>query len=217
MSFIERIASSAADGRRLAARDGKSAMNDIAWCPDGTRRVTANYGSSAIVWDAATGARLFTLEGHSGPVLKAGFSPDGGRIVTASDDYTAGLWDARTGALLASLEGHGARLRAASFSPDGARILTASMDGRALVWDGETGALLASLDGHGAQLYAAAWSPDGARVVTAGQDGRAIIWDTHLETRAPGEIADLVRRRVPWRLEGGRLLRAAPTETGATP
>jgi WD40 repeat protein/serine/threonine protein kinase len=196
----------------LAGHQGR--VLDVAFSADGSRVLTASGDCTARVWDAASGAVLLRLEGHPEELRSAAFSPDGTRIATASEDHTAGLWDARTGALIASLEGHSAQVRKAAWSPDGARILTFSADGRALVWDGATGALLAALEGHTAQLYAAEWSPDGARALTAGQDGRTIIWDVHLETRTPREIADLVRRRVPWRLDGGRLVRATP---GAEP
>jgi hypothetical protein len=44
------------------------------------------------MWDAATGAALVTLRGHSRVVSSTAFSPDGNRVVTASFDKTARVW-----------------------------------------------------------------------------------------------------------------------------
>jgi WD40 repeat protein len=47
---------------------------------------------TARLWDAASGKKLLTLEGHTDGVRSAAFSPDGTRVVTASDDDTAKIW-----------------------------------------------------------------------------------------------------------------------------
>jgi WD40 repeat protein len=71
------------------------------------------------LWDAATGAALQTLEGHSGSVRSVAFSPDGKQVVSGSSDMTVRLWDAATGAALQRLEGHSDSVRSVAFSPDG--------------------------------------------------------------------------------------------------
>jgi WD40 repeat protein len=86
------------------------------------------------VWDAHSGAEVFTLKGHTGWVLSASFSPDGSRVVTGSWDGTARVWDAKTGAEVLTLKGHN-YVNSASFSPDGSRIVTGSNDSTAKVWD----------------------------------------------------------------------------------
>jgi len=87
------------------------------------------------VWDAATGASVAELKGHTSNVNSAEFSPDGTRIVTASWDQTSRVWDAATGASVAELKGHTGDVNSAAFSPDGTRIVTASLDNTARVWD----------------------------------------------------------------------------------
>ena len=57
---------------------------------------TASFDATAKVWDAATGEELFTLTGHTGPVVGVAFNHDGTRIATASWDETARVWDADT-------------------------------------------------------------------------------------------------------------------------
>ncbi|MBX0330517.1 hypothetical protein K2Z83_22945, partial [Oscillochloris sp. ZM17-4] len=72
-----------------------------AYSPDGTRIVTASLDGTAKVWDAASGAALATLQGHTSGVTSAAFNPQGDRIVTASYDGTAKVFLAQTADLLA--------------------------------------------------------------------------------------------------------------------
>ena len=55
--------------------------------------MTASDDRTARPWDAATGASLTVLQGHTSGVTSAAFSPDGARVVTVSNDNTARLWE----------------------------------------------------------------------------------------------------------------------------
>lgn len=76
---------------------------------------------------------------------------------------------------------------------------------------------LATLEGHADMVHSAQFSSDGTRVMTASGDSTAKVWDVRLETRSPAEIAALVRCRVPWRLDEGRLLPTTPDATACPP
>jgi WD40 repeat protein len=115
------------------------------YSPDGERVVTASWDNTAIIWDARTGQKLLSLQGHTDWVLSASYSPDGERVVSASPDTTAIIWDARTGQKLLSLQGHTDWVLSASYSPDGERVVTASRGGSAWIWDASTGKQLAQL------------------------------------------------------------------------
>jgi WD40 repeat protein len=163
-----------------------------AWAPDSRRVFTA--GTASEIWDAATGARLITLERDKQAIAWAQFSSDGCRLLTRhyetsrrdpitnrwlpiSDDRLAALWDTATGKKLATFTGHEGEIKSVAFSPDERWVVTASLDRTARLWDTATGAERVVLRGHEGPVYSAAFSPDGKWVVTASGDGTARLWD----------------------------------------
>ena len=164
----------------------------VAFSPDGQELLTASEDATAMVWNAKTGAHLFTLTGHLQRVWTAVFSSDGKFIVTASDDDTARIWNAGTTVdpktdtevdpnvftrvANQTLVGHTGGIWTARFSPNDALVVTSSFDTTARVWDAQTGAVVAVLKGHGGPVEDARFSPDGDRVVTASRDNTARIW-----------------------------------------
>ena len=72
----------------------KSAVDSVAFSPDGKRVVTGSGDNTARVWDLSGPTPAATvLEGHRGPVNSVAFSPDGKRVVTGSGDNTARVWN----------------------------------------------------------------------------------------------------------------------------
>jgi len=65
----------------------------VAFSPDGTRLVLADYDSTARMWDVAERRELLTLRGHTEPLFGVEFSPDGQRLLTSAADGTARIWD----------------------------------------------------------------------------------------------------------------------------
>lgn len=85
---------------------------------------------SVILWDSATGKRLRTLIGHSGPVWDAQFDSTGTRLVTASSDGTVRVWRVSDGLLLGIMHAAATAVRTAVFVPSsGSQILAASDEG----------------------------------------------------------------------------------------
>ena len=71
--------------------------------PDGSRILSAGANHDVELWDAATGAQLVTLTGHTGAVVACAFSPDGRSVVAASWDKTVRIWDTVSGRELTEL------------------------------------------------------------------------------------------------------------------
>ncbi len=164
---------------------------------------------TARLWEAESGKRLATFQGHTGYVSSAVFSPDGRHVLTASEDTTARLWDASTGGPLATFQAHSGYLSSAIFSPDGRRVLTASGDATARLWEAENGKLLATFRGHTGLVNSAVFSPDGRQVLTASDDNTARIWPL-----SPAHVSppDWWSDFLVW-LEGKRIAPAGQIET----
>jgi len=89
----------AAVGRsdRRRSRDARGTQGPclpVAFSPDGKRVLTGSADKTARLWDAATGAAVATLQGHTNYVVAGAFSPDGKGVLTGSRDKTAKLWSA---------------------------------------------------------------------------------------------------------------------------
>lgn len=125
-------------GRIDASSDG------VRFAPTGHLLVSARYIQGvADVWDTRTGARVSTLEGHTGFVLNVAFDSTGERVATASADGSVRVWDARTGRQQLAL-----RLAVpqtawdVEFTPDGKRLVTTWADGITRVWTLDLGELI---------------------------------------------------------------------------
>jgi len=85
----------------------------LAYSPDGRYVVTAaphnapkkRAGQLAVLWDAATGELLRTLDRHKDRVITVAFGPRGRHVLTGSCDCTAIVWDAATGQKIVTLGG----------------------------------------------------------------------------------------------------------------
>ncbi len=73
-----------------SVRTQVGSIRSLAVSPDGRQLATGgDYGT--VLWDAASGQRLFELPGYLKPVNKLAFSPDGRFLATASRDGTVRL------------------------------------------------------------------------------------------------------------------------------
>ena len=163
-------------------------MTFINFAPDGKKFATGSWDQSVKLWDAATGAPLHTLVGHTHLTHFAAFRGDGRRVATASWDHTAKVWDADTGKELFTLRGHGDRVTGVAFSPNGKHLATASQDSTVRVWDAESGKELTVLRGHAGYVMCVAFSQDGKRLASSGGyrgQGEVKVWDTTMWDKSP--------------------------------
>ena len=165
----------------------------LAFSPDG-KWLATEYGSEqdkdgweVMVWEAATGKKLFPLRGHENAVTHIAFAPDGKSLVTASSDHTARVWNLQTRESLV-LSGHANQVNTATFSPDGRFILTASNDHTARLWDltkrGESRVLRRQTNEptHLNDVSAAWFSPDGKLIITTSK--QVELTDSQTKTAA---------------------------------
>lgn len=140
----------------------------FAMAPD-ERRSAATTGDGGVqIADAATGAPVARLDGHTGEILTMVFSPDGALIATGSDDRSVRIWNAVDGRVAhvlgvnAGFARHMKEIRNVVFSPDGRRLLSGALD-NARLWDARTGVQLGTYGG-----WSVGFSPDGKRLLSGG-------------------------------------------------
>ena len=156
-----------------------SNVNSVAFSPDGSTIASGSNDDTVRLWDAHTGQRKRTLQGHTDDIHSVAFSPDGSTIASASDDDTIRLWDAHTGQRKQTLEGHTHYVNSVAFSPDGQTLASGSWDDTIRLWDAHTGLHKRILQGHTSNVNSVAFSPDGSTIASASSDDTIRLWDAH--------------------------------------
>jgi WD40 repeat protein len=155
-------------------------VHTVAFSSSGARVLTAAYGSTVYIWDAATGQEAAPPLDHGALVLAARFSPDDQTVVTAGEGGLVRRWNAATGAAQGAPWVHavGPAVKVIAWSPDGEKLLTAGEDGVARQWDWLTGTPVGPPLDHGYQIWTACYSRDGRIILTGGTDNTAQLWHT---------------------------------------
>ena len=158
------------------------------YCTDFDRNQRCLQAVRIGLWDAASGARLHTLDGHADDVWSLAFSPDGSVLASASWDETVRLWRVSDGELLHTLRGHADWVRGVAFSPDGDLLASSSCarrdprktwrctQGEIRLWQVEDGAPLRIMEAHENWVMQVAFSPDGDLLASGSNDDTVQVW-----------------------------------------
>ncbi|HEX4947343.1 MAG TPA: AAA-like domain-containing protein [Blastocatellia bacterium] len=169
-----------ASGQLLKALAHETQVLTVAYSPDNQFLATGCLDNSeAILWDARTGRRLKSFQGHHGTVWSIAFSPNGKTLATSGDDGVAKLWDVATGREIASLRGHGYLIATLAFSPDGTTLATGGWDKQVKLWPTTPQQDEEVIKGHNNWIRALAFAPDGKTLATASDDHTVKLWDAH--------------------------------------
>jgi WD40 repeat protein len=146
------------------------------------------------VWDAATGAPVWSTDDHTATALALAFTPDGSTLATADADGLIKLRDPRTGSVVRTLVGHKGGATSVAFSGDGSIVCGGGGDGGTYLWETSTGRPLRTirpanslreliLGGPEVRFTSVALSADGGTLLTCNSspdygDRQVRVWET---------------------------------------
>jgi WD40 repeat protein/tetratricopeptide (TPR) repeat protein len=167
----------AESGRLVRAFPLRVPGENVAWSPDGRTLATASgHPDSKIdVWDAVTGVRRATLEGHDNGALLVSFHPAGTMLASNGWEERLRLWDPIQGRPLFSLSGRSCCFL--EFSQDGRFVhqvadqLTTYQVEPALEYRTLAHASREPMD------YAHPSIRHDGRILAVGSDQGAVLWD----------------------------------------
>ncbi len=149
----------------------------------------ASGGADHLVhlWNAKTGQRLATLQGHGGALTSIEFFPDHERLLTASLDGTVRLWSIEPVKEVKKLYEFtprpdpfgrkAAALTVCALARDGKTAVVAGPDRAVRVWDFARNEEVKRLTGHDDEVVAVAISPDGKFAASSAKGSSVLVWD----------------------------------------
>jgi WD40 repeat protein len=168
---------------QLTWRAHHSVVAAMVFSPDEQYLVTGSWGGVIKLWEAATGALLWTSSVLNA-VMELAFSPDGRVLASSGTDSHIHVWDARNGALLQTLNEHAGPVFCVTWSPSGEILASAGHDARIHLWEmgGPDSSWLnptpvQTLEGHSSPVRGLAFSPDGLTLASISWDRSARLWD----------------------------------------
>jgi len=162
-------------GISLPAGSPFSPVRAVAWSPDGKLIAVGTRGVTVLVFDAASGTRLYALEHHFEDISSVAWRPDGKQFASSSLDGTLAIWQTDSGKLVRSLADGSGPVSEVSWSPDGESIASVSKGSAVTIWDSARGKVTRRLDSKTGPVNAVAWSPHGDELAAASANGEVLF------------------------------------------
>jgi WD40 repeat protein len=148
------------DGRLLLAGGGRPAAS-----------------GKVVVWDIATGERVFEIGNELDVVLAADISADHKRIALGGPQRIVRVYSTETGELLYEKAKHTDWVLAVEFSPDGVLLATADRSAGLCVWETHSGNEYLTLNGHTAAVTDVSWRGDSNLLASVSEDATIRLWE----------------------------------------
>lgn len=142
----------------------------------------------AKVWEAGSGKKLFSFEGHTHHVMDVDLKPDMRTLLSAGADGIVKVWNLVTGEAQYTIKGYTKEITSLEFVGYDAQFLVGTAQSHVRFLD-ERGRAKRSFSGAKDFVNAVAATPDGKVVIAGGQDGVLRFWD--------GKSGKLLKEFVP--------------------
>ena len=152
------------DGALIGSVPVDGQVTALAYAPD-SQALAVAAGTSVSVYRTSDRTLLYTLAGHTTPIVDLAYAPNGLTLASASDDMIQ-LWRAHNGTLRRALAGDVAELVGVRFAPDGQTLAVATGESVRL-WSAGDGTLLRTLRGYMSSVQSVAFAPDGQTLAAA--------------------------------------------------
>ena len=162
--------------------EGYTAVDDMAFSPDGTHLAVVSKCTTPRVWNLTTNQLAFELRGHHRPVMCVTYSRDGRYLYTAGDEGVINTWNAATGHLVTQQFGHQGQVFRMVALPDQQHLLTLSDDNTIRRWKINAGMAFRQPNGRADWVYAFDRSPDGKMLAMGAPDNEIALWDIGSDT-----------------------------------
>lgn len=165
--------------------------NAVAFSPSG-RQLSAGYSDGTIrIFDAAKGAELRRLVGHTQAIGSLAWSSDGRWLASGAiygDHEPAQVWDTTTGEVLATLAVPQRTPRYVAFTRDDRYLLVARSGGNLQVWRTADWSLDRVLLGHEHHVNAIVTGPTVDTLFSGGNDRRILAWNLAQPSKQPATL-----------------------------
>lgn len=162
----------------FADRIQYSAIDDIAFSPDGGKIAAATKSGTPRVWTLDSTDEPVDFFGHSNAVFSVAFSGDGRWLLSGGSDGVLTVWNIERRIPVHRYYGHGSRIASMVVDSRSQSIITASADNSIRQWDlNQPNSFEAS---EASQfVYGMVVSEQGKVLVTSGQSPTNVtVWDT---------------------------------------
>jgi serine/threonine protein kinase len=154
---------------------GKSAVQALAFSPDGRQLLAGMADGNIMLYETADG-RMKKIALAGGGVRCLAWLKDG-HFTAACEDGSLRFYDGRTGECRREIEAHALPVAALAVSADGTRIATGSADRLVRIWDCATGRCVLTIDGHEDAVTAVLFLDDGQTVISGCEDDIIRLWN----------------------------------------
>ena len=144
--------------------------NDDKWI------ISGSHDNTIRVWERASGACRYVLDGYVGVISSVQVSSDCKYIVSGGDK-TIKIWSLETGHFVRDLAKYNAFISGVAISPDNTYVYSALQNGVIEKLDFSTGETLLKFEGHAKHITSMSLSHDGQLIVSTAGDNTVKIWD----------------------------------------